>query len=114
MAITPTIGRNTNGGREITSKPLSVVVIGVGLADGLALATGEDDGVGESEGVGDGDGEGEAGGSSVKSAHGLGATLAHSLCSPGWSPVNGLMWGALKLPLASATADPATWPGWSQ
>jgi hypothetical protein len=104
------IGRNTNGGFEITSKPLSVAPTGVGLGVVVALASG--DGDGDSVGVGEGDGE-VAGASMVNVAHGLGCTLAHSLWTPGPSPENGLT-RVLKLPLPSAVAEPATLLGWSQ
>src|SRR2546426_7448513 len=105
------MGRNTNGGLVITLNPLSVVATGdvEGVASVVGMALGE----GDSLGVGEGDGE-FCGASMVKFAHGLGATLAHSLWTPGASPANGLMCGALKFPFESAIAEPATLFGWSQ
>src|SRR5260370_10103706 len=105
MARPPTIGRKTKGGFEMTSKPFSVAP-----APGEVVVT--DDAitvdVGEGDSVGEGDGEGVgAGPLSEKLAHGLGCTLAHSLCTPGASPENGLP-RVLKLPLPSARAEPAT------
>jgi hypothetical protein len=95
----------------MTSKPFSVAATGVGLLDGDVVATG----VGEGEALGVGDGEGDVvAASREKLAQGFGATLAQSLWTPGASPANGLMWGALKLPFWSALAEPATLFGWSQ
>src|SRR5690348_14152411 len=106
------IGRKTNGGLEMTSKPFSVPLIGVGLAPAVAEAVGEgeSDGVGSAEG--DADGEGAAA-TSVKLAHGLGGTLAQSLWPPGLSLAKGFT-VVTKLPLLSALAPPATWSGVSQ
>jgi hypothetical protein len=106
MASPPTIGRNTNGGLEMMSKPLSVAPTGVGLGVVVAVAPGEGDGEGDS--VGEGEGEGDvAGASIVKFAHGFGCTLAQSLCTPDASPENGFTC-VTKFPLPSATAPPAT------
>ena len=91
----------------MTSKPLSVAAAGVGLAVSLDV----DDGVAEGDSLGEGEGEGVgvvAGGLMVNKAHGLGGTLAHSLCCPGPSPANGFTFTLTKLPLASAVAFPAT------
>jgi hypothetical protein len=110
MANAPASGRNTNGGLEMTSKPLSVAPTGVGLMDGEVVASGDDEG--EALGVGDGTGE-VVGDSMVKLAQGFGATLAQSLWRPGPSPEKGLT-RVLKLPLASAVALPATLLFWSQ
>jgi hypothetical protein len=44
----------TNGGFNITSRPLRVAAAGVGLGEALGLGVGD----GEVSGVGDGDGEG--------------------------------------------------------
>src|SRR5690242_1152840 len=108
MPSRPAIGRNTNGGREITSNPLSETPA-AGLGVGPRLTTGS----GEGEGDSDGEGVGVAGGLIVKNAHGLGCTLAHSLCGPGASPGKGLT-RVLKLPLPSERAAPATCAAWSQ
>ena len=75
------IGRITNGGFNIRSRPLGVAASRVGVAVsalGLALGDGlvSGDGDGESAGVGLGAGE-AAGAWSVKLAQGLGGTLAH-------------------------------------
>jgi len=70
--------------------------------------------VGDGDSIGEGEGDGEVcGASSVKIAQGLGGTLAQSLCAPGPSPANVLTL-VLKLPLASAVAEPATLLAWSQ
>ena len=94
----------------MTSSPLRVVATGVGLGvcSGLAAAVGE----GDSLGVGDGDGV-VCGAARVKFAQGFGATLAHSLWTPGGSPGNGLTL-VMKFPLLSALAPPAILLGWSQ
>ena len=64
--------------------------------------------------MGVGEGGGDATGAwRVKFAQGFGWTLAHSLWTPGASFGPGLT-RALKLPLASAVAVPATLFGWSQ
>src|SRR5712692_2861199 len=97
------MGRNTNGGLEITSKPFSVVPTGVALGVTVGLTSGEALG----DALGEGEGEGVGGPLMVKLAHGLGATLAQRRCTPDPSPENGLT-RVLKLPLASAVADPAT------
>jgi hypothetical protein len=104
------IGRITNGGFMITSRPLIVAAAGLGLAVSVGPAVAE--GVGDSDGDGDSDGEGDGEGvgvaaSSVKLAQGNGATLAHRWWTPGASPENGLTL-VVKLPLASAFAPPAT------
>ena len=57
MPSTPMIGRITNGGLVITSRPLSVAGAGVGLGDPV--------GVGVGEGEGDTSGEGDALGDAV-------------------------------------------------
>ena len=111
MATAPAIGRKTNGGLEITSKPLSVAA--TGEDDGVSVTVTVGDGEGDSLGVGDG--EGDVGGAlMVKLAHGLGCTLAHRWCTPGGSPENGLTLTLLKLPFWSAVAEPATWLATSQ
>ena len=75
-APTPKIGRKTNGGREMTSKPLRLFVIRAGDAIRAGVCSGEADGDGDSSvGEADGDGEGVAD-SRVKFAHGWGCTLA--------------------------------------
>lgn len=102
----PKMGRKTNGGREMMSKPLSVDVIRAGVAVRLGVCSGDVVGRGESLGEAVGDGEAVAE-SRAKFAHGLGGTLAQTLCTPGASPLKGLM-RVLKLPLASAVAEPAT------
>jgi hypothetical protein len=107
------MGRKTKGGFEMTSKPLRLAATGVGLA--LAAVVGVADGEGEVSGLGDGDpcGVGEAVAASVKLAQGNGLTLAHRRWTPGASPGKGFTW-VTKLPLPSALAPPATWPGESQ
>ena len=97
------IGKITNGGLVMTSRPL------IAAGDGVAASVGRGLGEGEGGSVGDGDatGDGEAVASRVKSAQGVGGTLAQSLWSPRGSPGNGLTCVA-KLPLESAIADPAT------
>ncbi len=75
----PMIGRKTNGGFEMTSRPL-IVAAGVEPDVRAALASGV--GEGDSPGVGLGDGVG-VGASRVKLAHGDGGTLAHNLWTPG-------------------------------
>lgn len=69
------MGRITNGGFNIASKPLGVVAMGVGLGESVGLAVGD----GEVSGEGDGDapevGVG-VGGCRVKLAQGFGGTLA--------------------------------------
>ena len=73
----PKIGRKTNGGREITSKPLRLFVIRAGVATSAGVCPGEADGDGDPS-VGEGDGDGEAVEDwTVKFAHGWGGTLAH-------------------------------------
>ncbi|TMF35001.1 MAG: hypothetical protein E6I27_16805 [Chloroflexi bacterium] len=108
-APAPKIGRNTNGGLEMTSKPLSEVEIRAGVATKAGVSSGEADGDGDSDGVGEGEGDALAAWR-VKFAHGLGCTLAQSLCTPGGSPAKGLT-RVLKLPLLSAVAEPATLVG---
>src|SRR5690242_20096579 len=101
------MGRKTKGGREITSKPLRLVLLmRAGVATSAGVEVGGADGSGEGDSSGVGDGEGVAA-CSAKLAHGLGSTLAHSLWTPGLSPVYGLI-RVLKLPFASAVAAPAT------
>ena len=94
----------------MTSNPLSETPA-TGLGVGPRLTTGSGEGEGDS--VGEGDGVGVAGALIVKNAHGLGCTLAQSLCWPGASPGKGLT-RVLKLPLPSARAAPATCAAWSQ
>jgi len=78
----------------------------------VAVGSSVGEGEGCSEGLGEEDGVGVADWS-VKLAHGLGCTLAHSLWTPGASPERG--WTrTLKLPLPSAVALPATLVVWSQ
>ena len=63
------IGRITNGGFNIRSRPLSVAAAGVGLAVSVGLAVG--DGLVSGEADGEGDAEGVAATAwSVKVAHG--------------------------------------------
>jgi hypothetical protein len=110
------IGRKTNGGLVMMSMPLMFATgTGLGLDEGLGLSDGDgdDDGDGESEGVGDSAGVGDGGPWRVKSACGLGGTLAYRWCSPGASPGNGLT-TTVKAPLLLATVDPATRLGSSQ
>ena len=103
------IGRNTNGGFVMRSKPLSVAATGVGLASGLGLSVGDGEGSGEGEaGVGE-----VAAACSVKLAHGLGCTLAHRRWTPGASVAKGLTL-VVKFPFASAFDAPAILFGWSQ
>src|SRR5207237_7132638 len=86
----PKIGRNTNGGREITSKPLRLVVIRAGeTANVVGVWSGDAEGNGDSVGLDEGDGE-AVDAWSAKFAHGCGGTLAQSLCTPRASPANGL------------------------
>jgi hypothetical protein len=104
----PMIGRNTRGGLVMTLNPLMAATgdaLGVGL--GLSLGDAEGDSVGDGDSDGDADGEGEGDPDSEKVAHGLGATLAQSLCWPGVSPANGLTC-VVKFPPESAVAEPAT------
>ena len=71
------MGRNTNGGRVMMSIPLmDATGTTLGLGVGLSVGDGEADGEGESDGDGDAAGVGEGGPSRVKSAFGLGGTLA--------------------------------------
>src|SRR5438270_4054989 len=112
MAPSPKIGRNTNGGRVMTSKPLSVVDTRAGVATKAGLSSGEADGDVWSVGLAVGDGV-ASGATSVKFAQGLGATLAQRWWTPLASPAKGLT-RVLKLPLASAVAEPATWSVRSQ
>jgi hypothetical protein len=104
------IGRNTSGGLVIALRPLTAAT-GVALGDGLGLPPGvaEGDSVGDGEAEGDAEGEADGDGEadSVNVAHGLGATLAQSLCAPGGSPANGFTC-VVKLPLELAVAEPAT------
>jgi hypothetical protein len=75
------IGRITNGGFNITSRPLGVAASRVGVAVsalGLALGDGLVSGDGDGESDGDGCGVGvTATPCRVKLAHGFGRTLAH-------------------------------------
>jgi hypothetical protein len=71
------IGRKTKGGRVMMSMPLIPATgTGLELGDGLGLSDGEGEGDGESDGVGDAAGVGDGAPSRVKSAWGLGGTLA--------------------------------------
>jgi hypothetical protein len=100
------MGRMTNGGLKMTSRPLTVVATGVAIGEAVALSVG--DGEVSGDGEGDTSGVGVVGGPcSAKVAQGLGATFAQRRCTPGGSPGNGVTLVA-KLPLASAMADPAT------
>ena len=81
-------------------------------ANVVGVWSGDAEGNGDSVGLDEGDGE-AVDAWSAKFAHGCGGTLAHSLCTPRASPANGLTL-VLKLPLASAVAEPATLFGWSQ
>jgi hypothetical protein len=76
------IGRKTSGGLVMMSRPL-MAATGVALGDGLGLSLGvaEGDSVGDcdADGEAEADGDGDDVSCSVKFAHGLGATLAHSL-----------------------------------
>jgi hypothetical protein len=102
------IGRITNGGFNIRSMPLSVAATGVGLAVSVGLGVGDGLVSGDADGDGDGWGVGvTATACRVKLAQGFGGTLAHRWWRPGGSPVKGFTW-VVKLPLASATAPPAT------
>ena len=104
---------NTKGGFEITSNPLRVVLTRAGVAaSGVAVGSSVGEGDGDSVGVGEGGGD-ATGAWRVKFAQGFGWTLTHSLWTPGASFGPGLT-RALKLPLASAVAVPATLFGWSQ
>jgi hypothetical protein len=78
---------------------------GVGLGDSVGLGDGDGDVSGDGEVEGDGD---AAAAWRLKVAQGFGATLAHSLWTPGVSPANGMTL-VVKLPLASAFDAPATW-----
>lgn len=100
------IGRITNGGLVMRSNVLSLAATGVGLGESVGLA------VGEGEVSGDGEGESvglglAAAACSVKLAHGLGGTLAHSLWTPGGSP-GYVLTLVVKFPLASALEAPDT------
>jgi hypothetical protein len=107
----PMIGRKTNGGFVITSNPLRPDPVVRVNRDALADVVGEGDGDDEGEGDGDGDGDaagvGVGGPCRVKLAQGFGGTLAHSLCTPGLSPGNGLT-TFVKLPPPSAVTLAAT------
>jgi hypothetical protein len=108
------IGRKTKGGRVMMSIPLMFASgTGLGLADGLGLSIGEGEGDGDSDGVGDTTGVGVGEPSRVKSACGLGGTLAKRWCTPGASPGKGLT-TTVKAPLALQTVEPATRLGSSQ
>src|SRR5436190_17463207 len=109
----PKSGRNTNGGFDMTSNPLRVVLMRAGVAAwGVGVASSVGDGDGWSVGLAEADGVGVAD-CRAKLAQGFGSTFAHSLCTPGASPLNGLT-RVLKLPFASAVAFPAAWAGPSQ
>lgn len=74
------IGRNTKGGRVMTSSPLmdaTGMALGVGDGPGLSVGEGDADGDGESDGVGEAEAVGVGVPSRVKSACGLGSTLAY-------------------------------------
>lgn len=107
------IGRKTNGGLVITSRPVRPEPVVSVSRDALAVVVvegdGDDDGDGEGEGEGDGEaaGVGVGGPWSVKLAQGFGWTLAHSLCTPGLSPGNGFT-TFVKLPPPSAVTLAAT------
>ncbi len=70
------MGRKTNGGLVITSKPLSAAA-GLGLAVNAGVFSGDADG--DSDGLGDGDARTGVGASRVNVAHGFGTTFAQSL-----------------------------------
>jgi hypothetical protein len=73
------IGRKTKGGRVMMSMPLMFptgIALGLGEGLGLSVGDGEEDGDGESDGVGDSAGVGVGVPWRVKSACGLGWTLA--------------------------------------
>ena len=70
------MGRKTNGGLVITSKPLRAAT-GLGLAVNAGVLSGDADGDGD--GLGDGDAGTGVGATRVNVAHGLGGTLAQSL-----------------------------------
>jgi hypothetical protein len=71
------IGRKTKGGLVMMSMPLMFATgTGLGLDEGLGLSDGDGEGDGESDGVGDSAGVGEGWPWRVKSACGLGWTLA--------------------------------------
>ncbi len=111
------IGRNTSGGRMITSKPPrpELEVSTTGEALGVGVGDGED--VGELEGDGDAGGVGVGAPCSVKFAHG-GAWFSpseepHSLCAPGLLPGKGITL-VVNDPPESADFEPATWLALSQ
>lgn len=72
------IGRITNGGFNMTSKPLLVAATGVGLGESeVGLAVGDGEVSAEGDGDDDASGVGDAvGGCRVKLAQGPGGTLA--------------------------------------
>src|ERR1700682_2755511 len=76
--ITPMMGRMTNGGFIITSRPLTVAATGVGLGEPLGLDVGEGEVSGDGDALGDGEGDAVAAWR-LKLAQGFGSTLAHSL-----------------------------------
>ena len=51
----PKIGRNTNGGWEMTSNPLNVLVTRAGLTTSVGVSDEDDDG--EADSLGDGEGD---------------------------------------------------------
>lgn len=72
------MGRITNGGFNMRSRPLSVVAVGVGLGESLGLAVGDGEVSGDAVGDGDVSGLGDVEAASrVKVAHGPGGTVAH-------------------------------------
>jgi hypothetical protein len=72
------IGRNTNGGLVMKTRPLTPPPLGR-TPDACGLSVGEDDGDEVSVGVGESCGVGVGAPWRLKLAHGLGWTLAQSL-----------------------------------
>ena len=107
IASRPMIGRKTNGGLVITSKPLCPELVVSTTGDALGVGDGDSDGVGDGEGDGDAAGVGVGGPWRVKLAQGFGGTLAQRWCTPGLSPGKGVT-DLVKLPLPSAVTLAAT------
>jgi hypothetical protein len=95
------IGRKTNGGLVMMSSPEMPPPLLGRTPDAGGLLEGEAEGEGDSNGVGvAGSGVGVA--CRVKVAHGLGCTLAQSLCTPGLSSARGFK-TLVNAPLSSVT-----------
>ena len=106
------IGRNTKGGLVRMSSPL-IPPPPLGRTPEACGLEGDGDGDSSGDGEPEGVGEGDGGAWRAKVAHGLGWTLAHSLCAFGLSPLNGLT-TLVNDPFSSETTEPAIWVETSQ